>query len=294
VTKLRLGTRASPLALVQANLVRDLLLKSSPGLVVELMEINSSPGDVDKTSALTEGRGWFTSAIQDALVSEAIDIAVHSYKDLPTALNPGLTIAAVPERADPRDVIVSRGLTLSELSPGATVGTSSPRREVQLLLLRPDLDIQPIRGNVGTRISKVDSGDYDATVLALAGISRLGIPGRANQVLTMDEMLPAPAQGALAVECRTGDNAALEAVAPLNHAPSQVAASAERAFLAALEAGCSFPAAAYASVHDEEVQLTALVASSDGVKRESARGVRGEAVSLGQQAAASLFRWLKR
>lgn len=292
MTKLRLGTRASPLALVQANLVRDLFLGSTPRLDVELVEITSSPGDIDKTSKLTEGRGWFTSTIQEALLAETIDIAVHSYKDLPTAMVPGLTIGAVPERADPRDVVISRGPTLSELSPGAIVGTSSPRRTAQLHHLRPDLDIRPIRGNVDTRISKVDSGEYDAAVLALAGVARLGIPERANQVLSLDEMLPAPAQGALAVECRAGDAVALEALVPLNHRATRGAVTVERAFLARLEAGCSFPAAAYAFVHGAQLRLMALVANSSGIKRKSVRGSLNDASFLGERTAADLLAWL--
>lgn len=294
MTVLRLGTRASVLALVQANLVRDSLLASSPGVAVELVEITSSPGDIDKTSALTEGRGWFTSTIQEALLAGEIDIAVHSYKDLPTAEVPGLTVAAVPMRADPRDVIITRGATLAELSPQATVGTSSPRREAQIRHLRPDLEIKPIRGNVETRISKVDKGEYDATVLALAGLVRLGISQRANQVLTVDEMLPAPAQGALAVECRADDATAIGTLGPLNHIPTRNAVDVERAFLAKLEAGCSFPAAALATEDGQGITLEALVADTSGIKRESVQGDAGDGVLLGTRVAESLLGWLNR
>ena len=294
MTLLRLGTRASALALVQANLVRDALLASAKDIEVELVEISSSPGDVDKTSPQLEGLGWFTSGIQDALLAGEIDIAVHSYKDLPTAQVPGLTIAAIPERADARDVVVSRGPSLAELRPGAKVGTSSPRREVQLRELRPELDIQPIRGNVDTRIAKVDSREYDAAILALAGIARLGIPDRANQILTLEEMIPAPAQGALAVECREADSAILNAVAAVNHEPTQTAVSAERSFLAALEAGCSFPAAAYATADDGQLTLSCLVADPNGIKRSTVSGPSAQAGSVGTRAAGTLLEWLQR
>ena len=294
MTPLRLGTRASPLAIIQANLVRDLLATSAPEITVELVEITSSRGDLDKTSSLTEGRGWFTSTIQDALLANTIDVAVHSYKDLPTAQVPGLEIAAVPVRADPRDVVVSRGPDLEGLASGAKVGTSSPRREAQLRRLRPDLDIQPIRGNVGTRISKVDSGEYDATVLALAGIDRLGIPERANQVFTTDEMLPAPAQGALAVECRLDDGATIAALAGIDHEGVRATVTAERAFLARLEAGCSFPAAAFATLQGGRLTLTALVADSAEPERASVDGLADAPIALGQHAADQLLRWLER
>jgi hydroxymethylbilane synthase len=196
-----------------------------------------------------------------------VDLAVHSYKDLPTAPAQGLVIAAVPAREDPRDVLVARdGRKLADLPAGAVIGTGSPRRAAQLRASRPDLDIRPIRGNVDTRIRLVSSGEVDAVVLARAGLARLGRLDEATQVLDVDEMLPAPAQGALAVECAGGTDLAAE-LAELDDPASRAAVEAERAVLAALEAGCSAPVGAYAEATESEIFLRATVVSIDGAVR---------------------------
>lgn len=254
---LRLGTRASELATSQSEWVADRL--RSAGHEVELVLVRTE-GDVSRAS-LSEigGTGVFASALRHALHDGSIDLAVHSLKDLPTAPEPGLVVAAVPEREDPRDALVARdGLTLAELPPGSTVGTGSARRAAQLAQLRPDLVVRDIRGNVGTRIAFVRDGELDGVVLACAGLSRLGRLDEVTDRLELTEMLPAPGQGALAVECRDGEAALADAQATdadlrrlladiLEHAPTRAAVTAERAVLSRLEAGCTAPVGAYAA-----------------------------------------------
>ncbi|AXH98145.1 hydroxymethylbilane synthase [Ornithinimicrobium avium] len=258
---LRLGTRASELATSQSGWVADHL--RAAGYEVELVPVRTV-GDVSRAS-LSEigGTGVFASALREALHEGTIDLAVHSLKDLPTTPEPGLVVAAVPEREDPRDALVARdGLTLATLPEGARVGTGSPRRAAQLAQLRPDLDVRDIRGNVGTRIAMVRDGELDAVVLACAGLSRLGRLDEATERLDLSTMLPAPGQGALAVECRDG-HAALADLPPgvvvtdadlrglladaLEHPPTRAAVTAERAVLARLEAGCTAPVGAHAA-----------------------------------------------
>ena len=258
---LRLGTRASELATSQSGWVADRLREA--GLEVELVPVRTV-GDVSRAS-LSEigGTGVFASALRQALHEGTIDLAVHSLKDLPTTPEPGLVVAAVPEREDPRDALVARdGLTLSTLPRGAAVGTGSPRRAAQLAQVRPDLDVRDIRGNVGTRIAMVRDGRLDAVVLACAGLSRLGRLDEATDRLDLQTMLPAPGQGALAVECRDGDAPLAELPADvaltdadlrallaqvLEHPPTRAAVTAERAVLNRLEAGCTAPVGAYAA-----------------------------------------------
>jgi hydroxymethylbilane synthase len=263
---LRLGTRRSALAMAQANLVAD-AIRALRGRPVELIEITTH-GDVStEPLASIGGTGVFVSALRDGVLSGGVDLAVHSYKDLPTAPAQGLVIAAVPAREDPRDVLVARdGRKLADLPAGAVIGTGSPRRAAQLRASRPDLDIRPIRGNVDTRIRLVSSGEVDAVVLARAGLARLGRLDEATQVLDVDEMLPAPAQGALAVECAGGTDLAAE-LAELDDPASRAAVEAERAVLAALEAGCSAPVGAYAEATESEIFLRATVVSIDGAVR---------------------------
>jgi hydroxymethylbilane synthase len=265
---LRLGTRASALALAQSGMVADAVSKVS-GREVELVHI-STEGDRDRKTLLTQigGTGVFVSALRDALLAAEIDLAVHSYKDLPTAPAEGLTIAAVPDRADPRDALIARdGLTLEKLPAGAKVGTGAPRRVAQLLAARPDLVCVPIRGNIDTRMGKVTSGELDAVVVAMAGLRRIG---RAEVAEAFDEdvMLPAPAQGALAVECRSDDAGLVELLARLDAPGARAEVTAERALLAALEAGCSAPVAARAKAvigqDSAELTLRARVAAFDG------------------------------
>lgn len=276
MTPLRLGTRASALALAQSGHVADALTEQS-GRPVTLVHV-STDGDRDRTTLLTQigGTGVFVSAIRDALLAGEIDVAVHSYKDLPTAPAPGLTIAAVPLRADPRDALIARdGLTLEKLPAGARIGTGAPRRIAQLLAARPDLVCVPIRGNVDTRLGKVANGELDAVVLAMAGLIRLGRGAEISAALDVDVLLPAPAQGALAIECRSEDTALIDVLASLNAPGTRAEVIAERVVLATLEAGCSAPVAAYATATGldptgqagpsvAEFTLRARVAALDG------------------------------
>ena len=291
MSALRIGTRASRLALLQTEIVAASLRQSWPDVALEVVEITTA-GDRDRTSPLTsgEGAGWFTSAIQDALLADEVDLAVHSYKDLPTARPEGLVIAAVPQRADPRDAIVSRGgATLAGLPAGAVVGTSSPRRAAQTTALRPDLELRPIRGNVDTRLAKVDAGEYDAALFAIAGLERLGVADRASHVFGFEEMLPAPAQGALAVECRRDDSETQRLLAAIDDRDLRGLVSAERAFLAALEAGCSFPAAAYAESFGTTLKLHGLVAPEGVLVRSKVGGPISAGPGLGRALARELL-----
>jgi hydroxymethylbilane synthase len=291
MTLLRLGTRGSQLALAQARLVADRLEAAAPGLAVELVTI-ATAGDRDQATPLAAGErpGWFTTAIQEALQRGEVDIAVHSLKDLPTRRPQGLVIAAVPLREDPRDALVSRtGAPLRSLPPGAVVGTGSPRREAQLRELRPDLDIRPIRGNVETRIRKVREGEYDAAVVALAGLRRLGLEAEAAEIFGFEELLPAPGQGALAVECRAGDARARGLLARIDDPAVRLAVTAERSFLAAIEGGCAFPAAAYAEHFGTTLKLHALVASGGRIVRSKMGGPAETAAGLGRQLAEELL-----
>ncbi len=291
MTTLRLGTRASQLALAQARLVAGRLEAAAPGLRVELVTITTA-GDRDQATPLAEGEqpGWFTTAIQEALQRGDVDIAVHSLKDLPTRRPDGLVIAAVPFREDPRDALVSSdGRPLRDLPPGAIVGTSSPRRAAQLAEIRPDLDVHPIRGNVETRIRRVREGDYAAAVLALAGLRRLGLEREAAQVFGIEEMLPAPGQGALAVECRADDAPTRQLLSSIDDPAIRLAVTAERAFLAATEGGCSFPAAAYAEHFGSTLKLHALIALDGRIIRSKMGGPAETAAGLGRQLAEDLL-----
>ncbi len=263
---IRIGTRGSALALAQTGTVADALEKA--GAKVELVTI-VTPGDRSSAPIAEIGIGVFTSALRDALADGTIDVAVHSYKDLPTKPDPRLSLAAVPPRADPRDALVARdGLTLGELPPGSRVGTGSPRRAAQIQALGLGLEIVPIRGNVDTRIRKVTDGALDAVVLARAGLARLGRLGEITEVLDPIQVLPAPAQGALAVECRVDDmdtEHLLQSV--VDDEATRLAVAAERAMLAALEAGCSAPVGALADVVED------LDSEDRVVLRLSLRGV---------------------
>ena len=266
------GTRRSALARRQTELVLDLLRAARPGLACEMRPIETQ-GDRTQRSGqpLPEigGKGLFTSELEEALRQGELDLAVHSLKDLPTEDPPGVVVGAVCAREDVRDCVVSQGgLPLEELPPGARVGTSSLRRMAQLRALRPDLDTASIRGNVDTRIRKVRDGDYDATVLAAAGILRLGIEREVTQWLSLETMLPAPGQGALAVQCRAGDDRALELLSSIDDPGTRAATTAERSFLRELGAGCTAPVAAHAvsnaNAAGASVRLQGLVLSPDG------------------------------
>ena len=274
-----LGTRASALARWQTAHVGDLLQQAWPGLEVQTRVI-STRGDrvLDTPLPLMGGKGVFTAELEAALMRGEIDFAVHSLKDLPTETPPGLAIGAVPPRGQPGDALVSRaGYTLATLPQDAAVGTSSSRRAAQLLHHRPDLRVLDIRGNVDTRLKKAfdPDGDYDAILLALAGLERLGQTHTVSQVLALDEMLPAPGQGALAVQCRQEADS-LRWLAPLNHAASEIAVTAERAFLAGLGGGCALPIAAYGEVEGHTLHLRGRVTAPDGSQQVDA-ALRGAA-----------------
>ena len=289
MTILRLGTRASRLALIQSRSAADLLSAANPGLTVERVEI-ATAGDRDKVSSLAGGQGWFTTALQEALLGREVDFAVHSFKDLPTVRPEGLVIAAVPERADPRDALVTTtGRSLAQLVPGTVVGTSSPRREAQLRAARSDLEFRPIRGNVDTRLAKVKSGDFGATVLALAGLRRMGLEDEAAQVFEPAEMLPAPAQGALALECRSNDERSRSLLAAIDDPEIRAPVETERSFLATLGAGCQFPAGAYAVLGGGELTLQALVAPDGRVRHGTERAGVASAIALGKRMAVRLM-----
>ena len=299
---LRIGTRASALATTQARLVADALSARSEW-PVELVPITTY-GDTSR-EALAEigGTGVFVGALRDALLSGAVDVAVHSLKDLPTADPTGLCLAAVPQREDPRDALVARdGLTLGELPEGSRVGTGSPRRTAQLRALGLGLDVVPVRGNVDTRLRLVTDGDVDAVVLARAGLARLGRLDAVTEVIDPIQMLPAPGQGALAVECRapegpdaSRDTTVLTLLADLDDAATRLAVTAERTLLATLEAGCSAPVGAYGEAAEgeqfPELYLRAIVISGDGAAsvRLSATGPLDDAAQIGRRLALDLL-----
>ena len=292
---LRVGTRGSALALAQSGMVADRIARIA-GCAVELVRIRTE-GDVNTGPlAVIGGTGVFVTGVRAALLEGRVDVVVHSYKDLPTAPAEGISLTAVPERENPFDALCARNrLTLGELPAASTVGTGSPRRAAQLLSHRPDLQVVPIRGNVDTRLRKVTDGELDAVVLAAAGLNRLGRSDAISQILDTEVMLPAPAQGALAVECRADDSDLVELLATLDHAPSRAAVVAERAMLATLEAGCSAPVAAHAELaegeHGDEIYLRGAVISPDGSRaiRLSRTGTPADAAEIGKALAADLL-----
>jgi len=263
--KLRIGTRGSPLALRQAEEVKDLLLQLHPGLEVKLVKIRTTGDKITEAPLATIGsKGIFVKEIEEALLRGEIDLAVHSMKDLPTRLPPGLTIGAVPPREDPRDALVSRdGRYLHELSPGVKIGTSSLRRRVQLLRIKASWQIVPLRGNLDTRLRKLREGEVEAIVVASAGLRRLGLQHQARQLLPPELLLPAAGQGALAVECREGDGV-MELLGPLNHPQTALEVRAERAFLERMGGGCQVPMGALARSVQGQVRLRGMVSSLDG------------------------------
>jgi hydroxymethylbilane synthase len=284
---LRLGTRRSALALAQSRAVAKQL-----AVPVELVEITTH-GDAS-AHAISElgGTGVFVTALRERLLAGEIDLAVHSLKDLPTAPVAGLDVVAVPVREDPRDVLVARdGLGLAELPEGATVGTGSPRRIAQLRALGLGLQVVPTRGNVDSRLRAVQEGRLDAVVLARAGLARLGRLAEVTEVLDPLQVLPAPGQGALAVECRAGDDGVADLLRPLDDAPTRAAVTAERSLLALLEAGCTAPVAALADPADDELYLRAAVLATDGSDaiRLSATGPASDPAGLGRRLAADLL-----
>jgi hydroxymethylbilane synthase len=294
---LKIGTRGSLLARTQTELVVKALSAEAGATDVETVQIVTE-GDVS-TAAVPElgSTGVFVSALRTALLNGEIDIAVHSFKDLPTAAAEGITIGAVPPREDPRDALVARdGLTLGELPAGAKIGTGAPRRTAQINALGLGVEMVPLRGNVDTRMRKVFEGDLDAVVLAYAGLRRIGRTDVVTEVLDPIQVLPAPAQGALAIECRTEDVEVVALLAALDHADTRAAVTAERALLAALEAGCSAPVGALADVVEgddgnREVFLRGSVTAIDGsdAVRLSATGPTTDADGVGRRLAAELL-----
>jgi len=287
---LRLGTRRSALATAQAQRVAD-DLAARTGRAVELVPVTTY-GDTS-SAALSQigGTGVFVSALREALLAGDVDLAVHSLKDLPTAEMPGIKLAAVPAREDPRDALVGKDCAkLADLAPGALIGTGSPRRAAQLRLMRPDIRPVPVRGNAGTRLKKVTSGELDAVVLAYAGLARIGQLDLVSEVFEADAMIPAPGQGALAVECRADAGGLAELLGIVDDPASRAAVTAERTVLAELEAGCSAPVGAYAT-GTETLRLTAAVVAVDGGQavRASMAAPAAQAARLGGDVAAELL-----
>jgi hydroxymethylbilane synthase len=284
---LTIGSRGSQLALWQAQFVAGRLKGRG---VTTRIEIIKTTGDHLQTASLVQagGKGLFTKEIEEALLVGAIDLAVHSLKDLPTEGREDLAIAAIPEREDPRDAIL--GSLLKDVPHGASAGTSSGRRAAQLRLLRPDLQIQPIRGNIDTRLRKLKDGQYDAVVLAAAGLRRLGLAHEISEVFSPQQMCPAPGQGALAIQTRRGDPA-YKICAQLNDEPTSQAVTCERTVLAALGGGCQLPVGAFADPIGETLNVIAVVLSPDGARclRAQATGPRHRPKELGQAVAADLL-----
>jgi hydroxymethylbilane synthase len=285
-----IGSRGSKLALTQARFVQGELERINPSLETRI-EIITTLGDVkSEPLSVIGGKGVFTKELEDALINRRIDLAVHSLKDLPTITPEGLTIAAICKREDPRDALVlgqslrtAGNPSIASLPQRAIVGTSSPRRLAQLKHLRNDLVFEDLRGNVDTRLRKLDEGRYDALVLACAGLQRLGLANRISAALSSEQMLPSPGQGALAIETRAEDEDIIEVVRELDHKFTRLACTAERSFLRSLGGGCQLPIAAYAAVRDKKIKLDGLVADTQGrqIVRDRISGSIDEAEQLG-------------
>ena len=288
-----IGTRGSQLALWQANWIKDRLENLHPGTQVGLTIIKTK-GDkiLDVPLAKVGGKGLFVKEIEEALRDGRVDIAVHSMKDMPAEIPPGLCIGAVPERETPADVLIAReGRTLVQLGPSPRIGTSSLRRAAQLRHARPDVEITPLRGNLDTRLRKLAEERLDAIVLAAAGVKRLGLADRITEILAPDVMLPAVGQGALCVETRADDPLIGPLIAPLNHGATHWAVRAERAFLTRLEGGCQVPIAGHAVVDGEHLSMTGLVADLDGqtLVRQTLAGASKDAEAIGLTLAEQLL-----
>ena len=271
---LKIATRQSPLALWQANYVKDRLQQLYPDLTIELVPMVTK-GDVILDSPLAKigGKGLFVKELENALLTQEADIAVHSMKDVPMQFPEGLGLAVICQREDPRDAFVSHSYrTFAELPQGAVVGTSSLRRQCQLKALRPDLDIRSLRGNVGTRLSKLDNGDYDAIILASAGLIRLGLADRIASFIDVEQSLPAAGQGAVGIECRTDDMQVQALLAPLADAETTYCVRAERAMNNHLQGGCQVPIGGYAVLQQGQLYLRALVGDIDGSRIIRAEG----------------------
>ena len=266
---IRIATRASKLALAQANQVAKMLSSLSPDCAIELIEI-STKGDRDRSDFLykSESVGFFTSEVERALLDERADVAVHSLKDLPTAITEGLTITAIPQREQVNDVIVAPNdlASIQDLPEGASVGTSSVRRISQMKRLRPDLDCQPLRGNIETRIRKVQDGHVDAIVIAQAGINRLGLSDNISLILTPEEFIPSPGQGALAIQTRKGDMELCKFVSKLDDKNARITVETERRILAGLHGGCSIPLGVFSSIEMDTIHISTILCNLAGTK----------------------------
>jgi len=268
-----IGSRGSDLALAQTRWIQKRILALFPDLEVSVRIVKTS-GDKDTTSSIRTGSsvGVFVKELERALLENEIDMAVHSMKDLPTRIQQGLKIAAIPEREEVRDALVTSDKSgFASLRPNARVGTGSIRRQAQMLALRPDLQVVDVRGNINTRLEKLENGKYDAIILAVAGLNRLNLQNRISETFTLEQMLPAPGQGALAVETRMDDPENANVAAALNHEPTSIAVTAERVFLKRMEGGCNVPVAVHARVEDNRISIDGLVISPGGEKsvRES-------------------------
>ena len=292
---LRIGSRGSRLALWQAEQARARLIDLNPGFQIEI-EIIKTTGDIkpDPLSVIG-GKGVFTKELEDALLDKRIDIAVHSLKDLPTVIPNALSLSAICEREDPRDALVLRqgqtAASLADLSAGSVVGTSSQRRFSQLRALRDDLTVKDLRGNVDTRVRKLDEGQYDALILASAGLIRLGLRDRITAPIATHEILSAVGQGAIAIETRADDEIAVAAASKLNHRETELACRAERAFLRGLGGGCQFPIAAHAVIDGETLKIEGLVATPNGseILRDKTSGNTEQAEKIGSTLAQQLL-----
>ena len=296
IQKLIIGTRGSQLALWQTNWVKTEIEKLHPGIEVEVQVISTKGDrvlDVSLPKLGEQGKGLFTKELEDAIFERRVDLAVHSLKDLPTELPAGLHIGAICEREDVRDALVARGAikSFNELPARALIGTSSLRRQAQLRMARPDLVIEPVRGNVDTRLRRLDEGQYDAIVLAAAGLHRLGHANRITEHFNEELMLPAVGQGALAIETRADDAETAEIIHALNHEATRLACEAERAFLKGLGGGCLVPIAAHATIEFDVMTLNGLVARTDGSESVSGKqsGSSHDAELIGRQLADDLL-----
>ncbi len=290
--KITIGTRKSQLALVQTNAVRTALLAAHPGLTVEIEHITTRGDQIlDRPLSHIGDKGLFVTEIEEALRAGRIDLAVHSAKDLPSVLPDDMTIAAYPQRADPRDVLISRsGQPLAELPAQARIGTSSPRRACQIASLRPDLAIVDIRGNVDTRLRKLQEGQYDAIVLAAAGLERLGLLAHVSEFFDPQTFIPAVSQGTLAIEARANDQRIAELVGPLDDPDARSSASAEKAVLARIGGGCQVAVGAYAHHDRSTLLLTAMIGAPDGrLVRAALAGTIDTAANLGRVLADQLL-----
>ncbi|MFS0554372.1 hydroxymethylbilane synthase [Brevibacillus sp. 179-C9.3 HS] len=290
--KWKVGTRRSKLALTQTNWVVDQLKGFVPEADFELHEIVTK-GDriLDVTLSKVGGKGLFVKEIEQSLFDKETDFAVHSLKDMPAELPEGLVIGAIPKRVDPRDVLLSKdGKTLDELPQGALVGTSSLRRSAQILAHRPDIQIESLRGNIDTRMRKLEEGNFDAIILAAAGLERVNFEGEISQFLPVEISLPAVGQGALAIECRADDEETLALLKQFDDAPTRLAVTAERSFLHKLQGGCQVPIGAYATVgENNEITLTGMVGSPDGKQMFKNTATGQDPLALGIQVAEALL-----